>query len=617
MGECDIAESCEGPGKDPDCPRDAKRNNQCRASRGICDKAERCNGSDNDCPADTWEPTTKECLAKSDDCDVADFCNGVDDDCPTDNVAPAGLICRPDSGKGCDVAEMCDGNLKACPVNAFLPIGSSCRPAMGPCDVEELCAGDTDFCPHDEVRPMTFECRAAQGGCDLPDNCNGLDKECPPDEFSTEVCRSVPLGDECDVEERCTQGNPDCPPDSKKPAGTSCDDGREDTNDDECNDMAQCIGSCATAAACDDGMDCTEDTCTGGKCAFTPIAQCVAMPTPPPIVNCLSDNEYRYDLLQPATEPVPESLSVCGFVVQFSATANAELARSVPADGGRATSFGVRLLENGEPNAVAAVLPSTAVSFRFGEMGDNGTTLFQFARLLSLELSRVATGTLVGVLAGEADNQATLQAAVAKYEMTNGTSTVVNGVWLLDRPGKSLSPPAIARTNTSSLWTVVHLRGSTGFSVDALTVVPPLNWVPPTLRQLTVPQPSPADELPLGIIIGGALGGVALLACIGAALFYMLVVRRRGANPADASSSGAAAPLSNVGGDTNSTGPAASVSGNAGNSGTFATGNYSAFNTVQRSQFNTVQRNNMRNGPPGDVRVAFCLCCWRRHSLTR
>ena len=205
----------------------------CRASMGECDVAEQCNGSSVTCPVDGFA-SGMTCRAAMGECDVAETCNGGSANCPPNAFRPPSFECRASAGS-CDVAETCTGSSATCPSDVVLS-GTTCRAAMGGCDVAELCSGTSPSCPTDGVRAAGVECRAPAGTCDIAETCDGSTKACPSDVYaSSGICRG---GGECNPSESCDGTGPDCPPDAIAPNGTMC------SGPNECADYECSGGSC-------------------------------------------------------------------------------------------------------------------------------------------------------------------------------------------------------------------------------------------------------------------------------------------------------------------------------------------------------------------------------------
>jgi Right handed beta helix region/Dictyostelium (slime mold) repeat len=175
-GTCDVAELCDGVGKD--CPPNAllPAATMCRAAAGPCDVPEACTGASAACPRDGFAPSTTECRPAARVCDLAESCTGTGPACPAD--AKSRALCRPRAGD-CDLAERCDGVGDECPPDAFRSAGAVCRPAAGTCDAAETCSGHGPACAADGFRPASAACNDGNA-CTVGDHCGGDENLCLP-----------------------------------------------------------------------------------------------------------------------------------------------------------------------------------------------------------------------------------------------------------------------------------------------------------------------------------------------------------------------------------------------------------------------------------------------------
>jgi hypothetical protein len=91
---------------------------------------------------------------------------------------------------------------------------------------------------------------------------------------------------------------------------------------------------------------------------------------------------------------------------------------------------------------------------------------------------------VVGVFLGEIVDSDGLGTALENYIASNNQTTVTNGVWIINQSGPNIAPPAI-RAAKSFIWSIVHMAGADGASIDAITVEKPDSFVPPELRGVT------------------------------------------------------------------------------------------------------------------------------------
>jgi hypothetical protein len=93
---------------------------------GECDVAESCDGASGACPSDAFVAAGAVCRAAMGECDVAESCDGASGACPSDGFAAAGTVCRSAVG-ACDVAESCVGTSTVCAPDTG--VAAACVPA--------------------------------------------------------------------------------------------------------------------------------------------------------------------------------------------------------------------------------------------------------------------------------------------------------------------------------------------------------------------------------------------------------------------------------------------------------------------------------------------------------
>ncbi len=231
-------------------------------------------------------PKIKECMSNY-DCDSGEVC--IQNECVKAN-APSNGPYHVDGDKDSssyvpvDVPEdyqppNCDdGNV--CTYDLF--DGSSCKHLpMGNTIACKTSDGSPGHCPPAELcTEQSCECIADSLDCD-----DGL--ECTEDILNTanSTCTYKIKDGTCLIDRQCHNDgdvhptNPClvCNAESTKnawsylPEGTACDDGNPNTTNDQCNGRGVCIGEpfvpeCTNDDECDDGIDCTYDTCTSGHC---------------------------------------------------------------------------------------------------------------------------------------------------------------------------------------------------------------------------------------------------------------------------------------------------------------------------------------------------------------
>jgi|GEM_PF-942558 len=249
-GDCDAAEYCDGRGI---CPTDgyAPQGTACGSDiENTCNHADTCNGSGICQP--NFESASTVCRAAASECDLPEYCNGTGG-CPQNEVKAEGTACGSSRDTVCDNPDTCDGSGQC--QNNYESGDFVCRVSAGECDVAEYCDG-AGVCPVNAFGPQGEACGSQTSGvCDNPDTCDGAG-ECLDNHASSDtLCR--PADGQCDVDEYCNAAG-QCPGDSWVTDGTLCDDGLACSMDDQCNNGI-CTG---TVADCDDGNECTFDTCS-------------------------------------------------------------------------------------------------------------------------------------------------------------------------------------------------------------------------------------------------------------------------------------------------------------------------------------------------------------------
>lgn len=194
------------------------------------------------------------CGRSGSDCDVCPECRtcSASGSCV---AAPSGTDC---TGGECLGATCCKGCIAGtmCFVDAAANCGSNGGVCTN-CDDGKSCTTDTcsgGTCQHTNV---TGPCDDGNQ-CTVNDTCSGSS------------CQGT--------EQNCDDGNPctddDCDPEDgciHDPAPGSCNDGNPCTNNDSCNASGNCVG---TAITCDDGNQCTDDSCNPmGGCMYTSKAE--------------------------------------------------------------------------------------------------------------------------------------------------------------------------------------------------------------------------------------------------------------------------------------------------------------------------------------------------------
>ncbi len=310
-GECDFEEKCTGIAGDT-CPPDAKSTAVCRPAVGPCDLEESCNGISNNCPPNSFKPANTPCPDSTvcngnEVCDAVGNCqpgtalvcndNNV---CTTDNCdAVVGCVFTNnqapcDDGDPCTISDQCDSG--SCQPGSLMVDCSAlddqcnigvCNSSTGSCqselrDPQPVC-NDQNACTENDI------CNA--GTCEgTPIDCND-NVVCTDDSCNDGLCSNTPNNTPCNDGNACTTDL--CDPNSStlpvdangcthQSVAACC------QEDDDCQTNNPCqVGTCDTGTGlcnfvgfpintpCNDSDACTEnDVCTGGSasmCSGTPV----------------------------------------------------------------------------------------------------------------------------------------------------------------------------------------------------------------------------------------------------------------------------------------------------------------------------------------------------------
>ncbi len=223
-------------------------------------------------------PECAECQRNS-DCDDGVAC--THDACVGNRcvVTPDDALC-PDDGQFCNGVPVC--NTDAGCLNRGNPClyGQACDEVANTCfscDVDEDCDDDL-FCNGQEACDPESGCVAAENPCPAGENCNEatnqcqecvVDSDCDDGVDCTEnrcvfdECRFYPNNEACPDDgifcngpEVCHEHGGCYSPGDPCPGGTTC------------NEDAGRCDECYSNADCDDGEDCTSETCLAGQCVI-------------------------------------------------------------------------------------------------------------------------------------------------------------------------------------------------------------------------------------------------------------------------------------------------------------------------------------------------------------
>jgi Tol biopolymer transport system component len=246
---CDPVLGCNWPNTDP-----CDDGSLCTTG-DTCD-ARTCRGDPVECPGDgnfcngieICNPLSGACEATDLDCDDGNVC--TDDSCDDTATTALEACVHVNNALACDDTNACTEN-DTCSngqcIGALSAAAATCN------------AGDGDACTGVEVcNPATGACEATPLNCDDANPCTT--DSCDP----IQGCQHVALSGLCDDGNACTVGDTCVPPGICLGAPTqvalTCGDG------DACNGIETCdpgTGNCVagTPLFCDDGDECTSDTC--------------------------------------------------------------------------------------------------------------------------------------------------------------------------------------------------------------------------------------------------------------------------------------------------------------------------------------------------------------------
>jgi len=191
-----------------------------------------------------------------DDCTFT-ICDPKTGACEKEELHPAGHPCI--DGNPCTDNDACD------------PYGLCGAGAPHECVAQHPCK--TAWCNEqakEGTNPCVLSWKDAGVGCSDGDACTDADKCVVVEEGPSLKCSGVPV--DCNDSNPCTLDN--CAEETgctyqEKNDGSPCSPG-----EDSCGSMGTCLaGQCSPPATdpCDDGVDCTQDTCIVGECLHEPV----------------------------------------------------------------------------------------------------------------------------------------------------------------------------------------------------------------------------------------------------------------------------------------------------------------------------------------------------------
>ena len=285
---CDCAVDVDCDDKNP-CTTDVCQAGKCvakDADGNACSPADKCQTANSGtCSGGSCVPgkAPVDCSAAGDACN-AGICDPSTGKCQV-VAKPAGTAC--DDGNGCTTGDTCAGGICAagtpvvcaskpcqdaacqstgasshtCTLSAQ-PVGTACDDGLfctigEQCDASGLCTGGPFPCASTSVCVLSV-CSEAKQGC-VTTNADSS-QACDDGLFCT-------VGDACNGAGACAGGP------ARVCAGGACLTGVCDEPTDQC--LTQPAANCCTVDTdCDDGFDCTADTCAGGTCSHTGATPC-------------------------------------------------------------------------------------------------------------------------------------------------------------------------------------------------------------------------------------------------------------------------------------------------------------------------------------------------------
>ncbi len=238
------------------------------------------------------------------DCDDGDACNG-DETC-VDNACQSGSAIVCDDGAYCNGEETCVEGV--CQVGTTIDCDDSvdctidsCNEDTDTCDhtTNDIVCEDNLFCNGADRCHVTSGCIHAGSPCDAGTVCNEVSEECVAcmmdehcnddidctiDRCINNACDHQALSSMCEDNLFCN-GIEICKlTEGCKSLGNPCLKG-------VCDEATDFCANCLTDSDCDDGDDCTDDTCIIGECEFESIEDCGGTDdTPDDILDDNSDS---------------------------------------------------------------------------------------------------------------------------------------------------------------------------------------------------------------------------------------------------------------------------------------------------------------------------------------
>lgn len=252
----------------------------------LCDDGLFCTGSaaGDVCDPDDTDARADGCVRDGDPCGgVTPICDEANDEC---DACGADADC--DDGASC-TTDNCEagGNCTNAPVHVlcddglFCTADDFCEPDHDDADADG-CVNEGDPCELGGAAALGFEfarrlCSEADDGTcvDCTSNSECADEySCTDDRCDgvSGICTSTSNDDNCDDDLFCTADDFCAPLDADAGADGCVNETDPCAPAKICNEADDECDDCTSNGQCDDGVDCTDDTCNGmtGDCVFTP-----------------------------------------------------------------------------------------------------------------------------------------------------------------------------------------------------------------------------------------------------------------------------------------------------------------------------------------------------------
>ena len=268
----------------------------CVSAGDPCEAGELCDESTDSCGQCLVNADCDDGVACTDDACVLGFCSNTvnDSNCPDDGLFCTGIeSCDPvldcvSSGTPCQPGEICNDLIDQClecEVGADCDDGVACTDntcVNGTCVYvpnDGNCTDNGVFCDGAEVCDISLDCVSEGNPCEAGELCNETTDACVACIADTDCDDGVGCTDNVCVKGVCSYvpNNANCPDDGMFCNGAEICDAVLDCVSagdpcpvgELCNETKDSCGDCVVDGDCDDGVDCTDDTCVAGGCVYT------------------------------------------------------------------------------------------------------------------------------------------------------------------------------------------------------------------------------------------------------------------------------------------------------------------------------------------------------------